>query len=440
MSEAEELTEPQAPIAKEGDLIGPYRLEALLGRGAAGVVFRGVPLRGGAAVAVKVMPPPTEAMGETIRITLRAATITSSLRHPNVCTVYESGYLNDGRSYIAMELLEGVELKDVLKKEKALPDERSVSIVKQVLTGLGAVHKLGIVHRDIKPANIHLVKGKDGEEIAKILDFGIAYIKGAKESGAEGSRKGAIYGTPTYVSPEQIRSLEPDGRSDLYSVGVLLYRMVTGQVPFKETKANELYKAHLTKAPTKPTEISPYVSQFVEAAILKAMNKKPEARFQTAEDFVQALEASLRAEDNKIETAEVHAPLPVIAPIAPPTKSVALWVVGLISGLIGGVLFALLTPPLVPQIPEQAVTRVSLQVSADATDAEVTRMGVLLGKAPLTISAKPGEWLVLKAPAKKALAFQVMNPGAKAFTLQPAEAPPEPASEPTTEPTTEPTP
>jgi serine/threonine protein kinase len=430
--------EPVAPIAKEGDLVGQYRLEKILGKGAAGVVFRGVPLNGGPPVAVKVMPPPSEAMGETIRITLRAATIISSLRHPNVCNVYESGYLNDGRSYVAMELLEGTELKDVLKREKALPDERCVAIVKQVLLGLGEVHKLGIVHRDIKPANIYLCKGKNGEEIAKILDFGIAYIKSNKESGAEGSRKGAIYGTPTYVSPEQIRSLEPDGRSDIYAVGVLLYRMVTGQVPFKEEKANDLYKAHLTKVPVKPTEISPYVSQFIEAAILKAMNKKPEARFQTAEDFVKALEASLKAEDNKIQNAEVHVPAPVVAPVvvAPP-KSTPLWAVGLVSGLIGGVLFALLTPPIAAPTSDTS-KKISIQISTDAANTEVTRRGVVLGNAPLDLAAQPGEWLVLKAPDKKEIAFQVQNPGPKSFTMEPAEAPPEPASEPSTEATSEP--
>jgi eukaryotic-like serine/threonine-protein kinase len=434
MSEPEEPEEPQAPLAKEGDLIGQYRLEALLGKGAAGVVFRGAPLRGGPAVAIKVMPPPTEAMGETIRITLRAATIISSLHHPNVCAVYESGYLNDGRSYVAMELLEGAELKDVLKKEKALPDDRCVAIVKQVLTGLGAVHKLGIIHRDIKPANIHLIKSNHGEEIAKLLDFGIAYIKGSKESGAEGSRKGAIYGTPTYVSPEQIRSLEPDGRSDLYSVGILLYRMVTGQVPFKETKANDLYKAHLTKIPVKPTEISPYVSPFIEATILKAINKKPEARFQTAEEFIEALEASLRAKEDKSQNAEVHAPPPtiVVPPVVEPVRSgPPLWAVGMISGLIGGVLFAQLTPPAPPLRVDKVSTKVSLTITTDAADAEVVRLGNSLGKTPLTISAKLGEWLVVKAPSRKTIAFQVGGQTSRTFTLQPAELAPEPTSEPT---------
>jgi serine/threonine protein kinase len=428
------MSEPAEPIAREGEIVGQYKLEKQLGKGAVGVVWRASPMSGGTPVAVKIMPPSSDAMGESIRITLRAATIIASLRHPNVCNVYESGYMSDGRSYVAMELLEGTELKEVLKREKALPDTRCASIVKQVLMGLGAVHKLGIVHRDIKPANIYLVKTKTGEEIAKLLDFGIAFIKSNKEA-AEGSRKGAIYGTPTYVSPEQIRSVEPDGRSDIYSVGILLYRMVTGQVPFKEEKAAELYKAHLTKAPTKPTDISPYVSQFLEATILKALNKKPEARFQTAEEFAQALDVSIRSEEEKIKNAEEHKPAPPPPP-PPPPKSTPMWAVGLVSGLIGGVLFALLTPPVAPIVDTK---KINLEASADATDAEIVRRGVSLGKLPLSFAAQPGEWLLIKAPDKKEIAYQVGGETKKSFAMQPAEAAPEPASEPDTEPASEPT-
>src|SRR5262249_1967215 len=143
------------------------------------------------------------------------ATVLSAVHHPNVCATLDSGFMADGRSYVAMELLEGVLLKDVLKHERVLSEERAADLSRQILSALGSVHQAGVIHRDIKPSNIYLVQDKEGPERVKILDYGIAYVVGSREKGDEGGRKGVIYGTATYISPEQIRGQTPDGRADL---------------------------------------------------------------------------------------------------------------------------------------------------------------------------------------------------------------------------------
>lgn len=428
---------PPGNIIREGEVIGNYRTSTPLGAGAVGVVVRGEPLSGsGAPIAIKVQPPISEALGETIRITLKTATILRSITHPNVCRVYESGFLNDGRSYVSMELLSGTSLRDVLKQVRLLPEARALSIVRQLLSALAEVHKAGIIHRDIKPPNLYLVPGKDGKETVKLIDFGIAFIQGTKETGAEGSRKKVIYGTATYVSPEQIRGDSVDGRADLYAVGVLLYRLLTGSLPFPYERPADLYKAHLAEAPKKPRELNPRITPFVEAVILKALNKKPEARFQSADEFIAALDAAVKANAERRGSAlsvnaPKEAPLPEDAPAAP----FPLWPVGLALGVVLGLVAGVLTAPAAPAAPVLP-ERVSLSVESEPK-ASLLRRALPLGETPLTVKAKPGEWLVLRAPGRYDVAFQVGTRETLRYTLP--EAPPAPPPPPEEEPSSAPT-
>jgi serine/threonine protein kinase len=215
---------PPAPAPGAPTRIGKYEVVALLGRGGMGAVYRGFDPVLEREVALKVMLPQIADDPEQKLRFEREARAVARLAHPSVVTVYDLGYHTDGSPYIVMELLRGQDLATILKSGTKLSIERSTSIILPVLEGLGLAHKRGIVHRDIKPPNIFVTD----DEAVKIMDFGIARF-----TSTVATNSGMVIGTAAYMSPEQVRGEPVDGRSDLFSTGIVLCELLTGSRPFQ---------------------------------------------------------------------------------------------------------------------------------------------------------------------------------------------------------------
>jgi serine/threonine protein kinase len=248
-----ELDDPTA-YAVGTTIRNKYRILAKVGKGGMGHVYKALHLLFNEVRALKVMDPSLTQREEFVRRFLREAFVARRLQHPNAVRVDDVDQTEDGRHCIVMEFIDGRMLRDVIEREGPLPVARACSIIKQVASALGAAHDLGIIHRDIKPENIALVKGEQGD-LVKVLDFGITKLREGRlkeEAGAMSlAAMGTVYaiGTPEYMSPEQVRQNDLDGRSDLYSLGMVFYETLTGDLPFHKESQAEWFLAHVHEAP-----------------------------------------------------------------------------------------------------------------------------------------------------------------------------------------------
>ncbi|HZE62852.1 MAG TPA: protein kinase [Pyrinomonadaceae bacterium] len=269
-----------------------YRLDAQLGVGGMGTVYRARHLLIDRPVAVKVLNPrfvEDEAARTRFQREARAA---GRLQHTNAVTVTDFGQTEDGYVYIVMELLEGRTLRDILAKEAPLEAARSVSLMLQVSAAVAAAHEAGIIHRDLKPANIFIVQRAEVPSLVKVLDFGIAKL--AAESLEEDEVKtltqvGAMIGTPRYMSPEQCDGAELTPAADVYSLGVILYEMLTGTVPFSGSTPLAIAMKHTSELPRRPREFVASIPAALEDVILHALEKRPQDRPANAAVFRQEL-------------------------------------------------------------------------------------------------------------------------------------------------------
>jgi len=295
-------------------IIGSYRIAELIGRGGMGVVYRGQHTKLPREVAIKSISPRT---GEHDLRHLRhrferEAYIQSQLDHPGIVKIYDY-IVAEQTYYIVMEYVEGRSLAQLLKQEgRPLSCERALNFIDQILTAVVYAHTFtyqdqdntahrGIIHRDFKPPNILVTP----EDRIKITDFGIVKLVGAETT----DTFGASYGSPRYVSPEQAEGREVDQRSDIYSLGVILYEMLTGAPPFGNAREpmtrTQILRAHVEQPPFLPTEINPEITLEVESIILCALEKEPEARFATAAEFLRAIRtARARDASDVVEEAE----------------------------------------------------------------------------------------------------------------------------------------
>ncbi|HEX6974946.1 MAG TPA: serine/threonine-protein kinase, partial [Vicinamibacterales bacterium] len=291
--------------------LGKYEIRRELGRGAMGVVYEGYDPMIQRVVALKTIRP-DQLVGahaqEILERFRREAQAAGRLTHPNIVAIYDFGE-DAGVWYIAMELVRGKELKAYFEANERFATADVVRIEKQILAALGYAHKLGVVHRDIKPANIFLLE--DGT--AKVGDFGIAHLESS-----ELTQVGTVLGTPAYMSPEQILGLPVDGRSDLFSAGVILYQFLTGERPFTGNATITMRKV-LEEEPLPPSRFNVQIPGAMDAVVRKALAKKPDERFATADEFAAALETAARAEPSHSgETTIVPPPAVPPRPAAPP--------------------------------------------------------------------------------------------------------------------------
>ena len=274
-------------LPPERVVAGRYRLGRLLGEGGMGAVYEAEHVGLGATVAVKLLTDRFVDDPDAVERFRREARAAAAVRHPNVVNVTDTGTDEEGAPFLVMELLEGESLNSVLKRRRRLPPEVAVAIACEVLAGLGAAHARGIVHRDLKPGNVFLAVDPDGVQRVKLLDFGISKFLGAA---SELTSEGAIIGTPHYMPPEQIRGRRDlDARVDLYAVGVLLYRMLSGRLPFEGASPQQLYEAIVVGRRKPLRAVCPELPEALADVVERALHPEPSKRFQQAEEMIAAL-------------------------------------------------------------------------------------------------------------------------------------------------------
>ena len=259
-----------------GQIVGNYKIEAKLGEGGMGAVYKGVDTMLDREVAIKALRPELASQTSVVERFRSEAVTLAKLNHPNIAALYTM-FRQGEELYMVLEFVRGETLDTIMQRRAALPAEEAIPVFCQVLDGIDHAHELGVVHRDIKPANIMLTEnGK-----LKVLDFGIARLLGS----ARMTRAGNIIGTLEYMAPEQVKGQETDGRSDIYALGMMLYEMLTGQLPFQTENEFELMMLQTETMPPSPREINPNIPVEVEEAIMRAIQKNPNDRFQTAGDM-----------------------------------------------------------------------------------------------------------------------------------------------------------
>ncbi len=260
-----------------GNIIGSnFKIEAKLGEGGMGAVYRGLDMMLEREVAIKALRPELASQTQVVERFRSEAVTLAKLNHPNIATLYNFFRQGD-EFYMVLEFVRGETLDNIISQRGAMPVEQAVPLFCKVLDGIDHAHEMGIVHRDIKPANMMLTdKGA-----LKVLDFGIARILGT----ARMTKAGHLIGTIEYMAPEQVKGLETDARSDIYSLGMLLYEMLTGRVAFDIQNEFELMKAQIEQMPPPPRQLNPNIPVEVEQAIMRAIAKDPNERYQTAGDF-----------------------------------------------------------------------------------------------------------------------------------------------------------
>jgi serine/threonine protein kinase len=271
---------------------GRYRLTKLLGEGGMGEVYAADHIHITKKVAVKLLHREISTDEQAIARFKQEAQSASSIGHDNIVRIDDFFELDDGRVCMCMEYLAGENLANVIHAVGADQPARGIEIMRQVCEGLSAAHALGIVHRDMKPENVFLTRLPDGSERAKLLDFGIAKVVGGEASNL--TKTGTVFGTPHYMSPEQALGQTIDPRADIYSLGVMLYEMFAGEVPFKAETFMGVLSQHITEQPAQPSTVTPgrVVPAQIERVILKAMAKKAEDRFSSAAALKEALLAA----------------------------------------------------------------------------------------------------------------------------------------------------
>ncbi len=275
-------------------LEGKYRLESLIGRGNFGEVYRATQLALDRAVAVKLLNADVEPGSGEMERFRQEGIAACQIDHPNAVEVLDLSFTASGIPYLVMELLRGHSLAEELKRKGRLPPSRCVEILSPVCEVLSLAHGMGIIHRDVKPPNIFMHWSKYGE-IVKVLDFGIAKLAGDQSAKKELTPEGGILGTPVYLAPERMTGVPSDGKSDVYSVGVMLYEMLSGQPPFSDPEGGpfQVIKMHLTDPPPPLAGLCPELPPEVAALVHEALDKEPEARptaAALARDFSAALE------------------------------------------------------------------------------------------------------------------------------------------------------
>lgn len=273
-------------------LDGKYQLEEKIGEGGMGQVFRATHIHIDTTVAVKLLSRQIISNSNAIDRFRREAKTAARIKHPNAVGVSDFGVTPDGTVYLVMEFLVGNDLRHRLYEQKALSYEAAATILYQTCAAVNAAHEKGVIHRDLKPDNIYIIRTPEGSEQVKVLDFGLAKLKDGEAD--QLTKMGSIMGTPYYMSPEQGQGQALDFRSDVYSLGVILYEMLTGQVPFSGNNTAVIYQ-HCHEPPPPPSKFRPNMPPLVEQVVLKALSKDREQRPATAGQLYEEYDAALRA-------------------------------------------------------------------------------------------------------------------------------------------------
>jgi serine/threonine protein kinase len=266
------------PDLQAGQVVGEYQIEAKIGQGGFGSVYRAVHPLIGKAVAVKVLNRQYSSNPQMVSRFIAEARAVNQIRHRNIIDIFAFGKLEDGRQYYVMELLTGMTFDAYVTQKGHLSPEEAIPILRGVARALDAAHAAGIAHRDLKPENVFLVFDEDGVAFAKLLDFGIAKLLSESMSGMHKTRTGTPIGTPYYMSPEQCRGKNVDHRTDIYSFGILVHLTLTGKLPFDGEAVMELLLKHVNEPAPRVSEVCPDLSTELDAPVLHMLEKDPAKR------------------------------------------------------------------------------------------------------------------------------------------------------------------
>lgn len=379
---------------------GKYEILERIGIGGMGFVYKGRHITFNELCAIKIVNDVIAGDAAFLQRFQTEAVVTRKLRHPNAVRVEDFDYTEDGRPFIVMELVEGKNVGETLESDGPFRVPRAIRIAIQVANALGFAHKLGIVHRDIKPGNIILTADERGQEVAKVLDFGIAKLREAVGDAKPGmTMTGMVVGTPLYMSPEQFMGkkagAEIDGRSDIYSLGVVLYQMVTARLPFEGDTLYSIMMQHMEGAVRPPHEIAPelQIPESLSQVILMAIDKSREQRFQTAE----ALANALGQVANEVGTSDAGAdlnPHSFQATFLQPSRATPVPAPPAIPGN-----FATSPTPLQPRTPAYMKTE-ALPAPAVAMDSKATAQPVAAQPTAGSPIGAPADSLFVKSAAQ----------------------------------------
>ncbi len=364
---------------------GRYQIKEELGKGSMGVVYRAHDPQIDRLVALKVLRHDRVTSEAFVQRFLKEAKAIGRLSHPNIVTVYDVGR-DHGTIYIAMEFLEGPPLNEVIQ-EKRLTLGEIVDLGVQMAEALDYAHQKGIVHRDIKPTNI--IVTPDGQ--AKITDFGIARIE--DPSAIQQTQAGEILGTPVYMSPEQVMGRPVDGRSDLYSLGVILYELSTQKRPFRGDSIAAIFRAITQDTPAEPAITDSSISRELSGLVMKSLNKRPDERLQTGKAMAEALKACLVEREPR-----------------PKHRGLFVFIAFIVVSMVGGLAYYYMVAKGKPEQPVESALEFSsrgespsgvqvarpgvLKVESVPTGAQVFLDGSFQGKTPLTLELPLGKYEV----------------------------------------------
>ncbi|MGA2735955.1 MAG: protein kinase [Bryobacteraceae bacterium] len=395
-----------------GREIGNYRIVEIIGAGGMGVVYKAIDTNLDRVVAVKALSPEfsgNPALLDRFRGEARAQ---AQLNHPNLATLY-AFLVQEDVAYMVMEYVDGETFHAMVAQRGPIPAAEAIPLFRQALAGIGHAHSQGIVHRDIKPSNIMLNRAG----VVKVMDFGLA-----KVSGGHGvTRTGVRLGTAYYMSPEQVLVKPVDARSDIYSLGATLYEILAGQAPFHADSEFEILNDHVNTPPPRPTRLYPQIPSGIENAVLKALAKNPDHRFQTAEQFSAALErpeefysaktmadAVPGAQDRPVSVTPVATAPPARAEFWTRPRKLAAYVGGALACLIAlWLLFRPEPPPIIVEAPPKALAVAPMAPPAQPAATKETPAPA--NTAPLTTKPAPPVGKIV-VPAATPVSITTVDP------------------------------
>jgi len=326
-----------------------YLIMSVIGHGGMGVVYKARHELMDRIVAIKMLQSQLISDSMSVKRFQQEARAASKLKHPNVITLYDFGVSPTGQPYLVMDYLEGVSLADVIKKEGQVGVDRSVKIFAQACSALDHAHKQGVIHRDLKPGNIMLVEDDQDKDCVKVVDFGVAKLLwGGEEENQRLTQTGEVCGSPVYMSPEQCQGQKLDQRSDIYSMGVVMYEALTGRLPLLGKTMVDTMSKHISEMPQSFGVVRPdlYIPERLEAVVFKALAKDPAARLHSMEEFEQELifaipkpgrSTALRTGERTTVTIEMPRPSVATAPELAPEKSRAPIVIAIALAVVAAI-------------------------------------------------------------------------------------------------------
>jgi serine/threonine-protein kinase len=400
-----------------GTEIASYRILEKLGQGGMGVVYKAVDTGLDRMVAMKVLNPDLSKNPELVERFRAEARAQANLNHTNLATLY-AFMVHQGTAIMVMEFVEGKTFAQMIRRRGPIPEVEAIPLFRQALLGIGYAHRAGILHRDIKPSNLML--NKNG--LVKVMDFGIAKVMGARGM----TRTGTQLGTLAYMSPEQIQNRNVDIRSDIYELGITLYEMLTGHLPFESDSEFQIMQDHVYTPPPPPSKYYPYINKGVENVILKSIEKNSDARFQTVEQFGAALEhPDLLAYTPSVAPADAptasigggtlshpHLSVSAVPPVAAPAVTPAPYSVPSAPASVATPVPLPSTVPTASNVPATAATRVPAPTIVQAPTQVRTQLPAQIpaatakSKKPLVIAGAAIALLLVVGVA----AYEIFNP------------------------------